>query len=169
MQRQRRQLHQEGDQEAPHDQGRRRPFQRRPEQPGVVEGEVAAGAAVGEVERQDRQQHQQAAGLGEDEELRGRVDAPLVPPDRDQEIHGHQHQLPEEVEQEEVEGGEHADDPGQRPEQVEVEEPGPLADLAPRGQRGHQPQKYGQRHQQQAQAVEGQEEADAELGDPGPP
>ena len=45
----------------------------------------------------------------------GGVDAALVPPDPDEEIHRDEHQFPEEVEQEQIERQEDADDAGRAP------------------------------------------------------
>ena len=84
----------------------------RAQQIGVGEGVNARGVSVGEVERQDGDQHEQAARLREEEELDGRVDPPLVAPDGDEEVHRHQHHLEEEVEEEQVERQEHAGEAG---------------------------------------------------------
>ncbi len=46
----------------------------------------------------------------------------FVAPQRDQEVHRHQHHFPEEEEQEHVDGREHADNAAQDPHQVQVEE-----------------------------------------------
>jgi hypothetical protein len=74
--------------------------------------EIEAPRAVRLVgDDQDRDQHEQRAGHGEDEELHRGVDPALSAPDADQEIHRDQHRLPEHVEQEEIErreGAEHA-------------------------------------------------------------
>ncbi len=109
VQRHGRQLHGEGGEEAQHEPGRRGQRQVRAQQAQVVEGVDAGLAAVDDVQREDGDQHEQAADLGEQEELDGRVDAPLVPPEGDQEVHGDEHHLEEEVEEEQVEGEEHAD------------------------------------------------------------
>ena len=103
-----------------------------PDSCDVVEGVDAGRATVHDIQRHDRDQHQQAADLREQEELDGRVDAALVPPDPDEEVHRDEHQLPEEVEQEEIEREEHADDAGEHPHQAEVEEADALRDLGPR-------------------------------------
>ena len=57
----------------------------------------------------DRAQHQHRSGHRIEEEFDGRVDAALVAPDADQEVHGHQRHFPEHVEQEQVERDEDAD------------------------------------------------------------
>jgi hypothetical protein len=63
------------------------------------------------VERDEGDQHERAARHRVEEELHRGVDAPLVPPDPDEEIHRDQHGFPEDVEEEEVEGHEHAQHP----------------------------------------------------------
>ena len=163
----RRQLDGEGGEEAQHEPGRRRERKVRAQQLQVVEGIDAGLAAVDDVQGEDGDQHEQAADLGEQEELDGGVDAALVSPDGDQEVHGDEHHLEEEVEEEQVEGGEHADQGGDRPEQHEVEEADALGDLAPRGEHGQQPERIAEGDHEQAEAVGGQEEADAELRYPG--
>src|SRR5690606_23082695 len=117
-------------------------------------------------EPDDRSEHQEAARLREDEELDRRVDAVLVPPDRDQEVHRHEHHFPEEEEQEEIERDEDADDAGDRPQQARVEEPDALANLGPRARDGDDPEEQCQRDHQQAEAVHREVEADAETRDP---
>ena len=61
------------------------------------------------VEDEERDQHQHAARERVEEELHGGVDAPLVAPDPDEEVHRDEHRLPEHVEEEEVERDEDAD------------------------------------------------------------
>ncbi len=102
----------------------------------VVEGPDASGVVVDKHQSEDRNQHHQPARLGVDEELGGRRDTRftiggLVAPERDQEVHRHQHHLPEEEEQEHVDGKEHADHAAQDPHQVEVEEALVLFNLTP--------------------------------------
>ena len=118
---------------------------------------------MGEIESQDRDQHQQPAELSEEEELHRRVQPPLMSPDRDQEIHGNQHQFPCEVEQEQIHCQEYAGDPSQYPEKVEVEEPHRIIDLGPGCQHGHDAEEEREHEQQQAQAVQREMEMDAEL------
>ena len=116
----------------------------------------------------DGGEHQQPASLGEQEELDCRVDPALVPPDGDQEIHGNQHQFPEEEEQEEIERQEDADDARQGQHQIEMEEAHALGDLAPGGEHRHDAEPEGQKDQQQAQAIQAEMKPDAELRNPRP-
>ena len=80
-----------------------------------VEGVQVRHAAVGQhgrkavvVEGDDGQQHQHRAGQGVEEELDGRVLLARAAPDADEEVHRQEHDLPEHVEEEHVEGGEGA-------------------------------------------------------------
>ena len=172
VERHHRQLHREGDEEAQHqevlDAGRQFGL----EQVAVVEGDHASAVVVDQHQAEDRHQHDQAAGLGEDEELGRRVDAGLlavggaVTPERDEEVHRHQHHFPEEEEQEQVQGQEHADHAAEDPHQVEVEEADVALDLFPRAQHRQHAEQAGEQDHQQRQAVEGQVDADAEALDP---
>ena len=61
------------------------------------------GVAIN-TEPQDGKQHQDGACHGVKEELNGCIHAPRTTPDADQEIHRHQGELPEDVEEEKVLG-----------------------------------------------------------------
>ena len=67
-----------------------------------------------------------------------------MPPDPYDEIHRDEHDLPEEIEQEEVHGQKNAADPGQYPEEVEMEETHPFPDLLPGYPYGDQSEKEGE-------------------------
>ena len=96
---------------------------------------------MNEVKPQDREQHQKAAGLGKDEELVRSVYALLMPPDINEEVHRHEHKLPEEIEQEEIEREEHSEDARQDKEQVQMKEPDAVADLCPGTEHGQDAEK----------------------------
>ena len=66
------------------------------------------GALV-DAQPQDRQQHQDRARHGVQEELDRRIHAPRTAPHADQEVHRHQGEFPEDVEQEQVQRHEHTD------------------------------------------------------------
>ena len=66
-------------------------------------------SVVMKVEGDDGQEHQDASHHGEEEELDRRVDPPRAAPYPDEEVHGDEHQLPEDVEEDQVEGAEGAD------------------------------------------------------------
>ncbi len=87
-------------------------------------------------------------------------------PERDEEVHRHQHHFPEEEEHEQVQRQEHADDTAQDPHQVQVEETDVTLDLFPGAQDREDTQQAGQQDHQQRQAVESQVHADTEAFDP---
>ncbi len=89
-----------------------------------------------------------------------------MPPERDEEIHRHQHHFPEEEEHEQVDGQEHADDTAQNPHQVKVEETHLALDFLPRAQHRQDAEQTGQQNHQQRQAIECQVHVDTEAGDP---
>ena len=99
-----------------------------------------------------------------------------MPPHPDEEVHRDEHHLPEEIEEEQIERQEDADDAGEHPQQLEVEEADPILNLGPRGDHRHDAQERGEQHEQQAEAVEAEMEPDAEridppdvdIGEPGP-
>ena len=64
--------------------------------------------AVDEVERDDTNQHQQAADCGVDEKLDGRVDSSFASPNSDQEEHRHQRSLEEKIEEQQIQRNEDA-------------------------------------------------------------
>ena len=64
------------------------------------------------VQGNDTEQHQDAAQEGIKEELDGGIQAPVAAPDPDQEVHGDQHDFPEDIEQDEIEGHEDTEHPG---------------------------------------------------------
>ena len=69
-------------------------------------------AALVDAQPQDRQQHQDRACHGVQEELDRRIHTLRAAPDADQEIHRHEREFPEDVEQEQVlrqENAHHAD------------------------------------------------------------
>jgi len=64
----------------------------------------AEESSVVEVECQDREQHDDGAGEGVQEEFDGGVEAALASPDADEEIHGNEHDFPENIEEKEIKG-----------------------------------------------------------------
>ena len=162
------QLDREGDEKAEHEPEGDGGAHFGAEQRQVVEGEMAGRALVDEDQHQDRDQHEQAAALGEDEELDRGVEAMLVAPQRDQEIHRHQHQFPEEEEQEQIERQEHADHARDGPQQIGVEQADPIGDFGPGDHHRDETERDRQQDEDQAQPVEVELEGDAELRDPGP-
>jgi len=172
VERHHRQLHREGDEEAQHQDVLGGQGHLGFQQIGVVEGNHARAVEVDQDQTEDRHQHDQAGSLGEDEELGRRVDPGFLAvrrtmtPERDEEVHRHQHHFPEEEEHEQVEGEEHADHAAQDPHQVQVEEAHVTLDLFPGAEYREDTQQAGQQDHQQRQAVEGQVYVDAEALDP---
>src|SRR5215467_13712935 len=123
---------------------------------------------VDKVERQDGDQHQQSAELGEQEKLYGRVDASLVAPYNDEKIHRDQHQLPGKIEKKQVNRKEHAHDCRQNPHQVEVKKADLLADFRPGGEHGHDAQEKREDEHQQAKAIHRKMKMDAKTRHPIP-
>src|SRR5579864_1418321 len=120
------------------------------------------------VQGEDRDQHQQAAKLGEQKKLRRGVHAALVSPDGDEKIHRDQHQFPGEVEKKQIDREEDADDSSENPQQIEVEKSDAPRNFGPGRQHGYDTQKQSQQHEQKAEAVHRQVELNAKLGNPAP-
>ena len=168
VQREDRHLDGEGQRERPEAQQLRRVRQRQVRQRDVVEAEAAGGGVVLHVEVEDRHQHQQRADQRVDHELDRRVEPPLAAPDPDDEVHRDQHQLPEDVEDEQVQRDEGADHAGLEHQHGDDELA--HADVADadglRRQQRQRHQEGRQQHQPQRDAVDAQVEADAERLDP---
>ena len=120
------------------------------------------------VEHQERHQHQHAAGEGVEEELHRGVDAPLVAPDPDEEVHRDEHGLPEHVEEEEVLGHEDPDHPRLEQQHEDHELAHALHDRAPGAEEAQRGEEGGQDHEPQRQPVDADVVADAPGRDPGP-
>ncbi len=154
-------------------EGREEPellLQREIEPQQVPIGE-APDAAVQALERpghpQDGDQHQQAPRHGEEEKLDGRIDLSFAAPDADQQIHRDEHDLPEDVEEEEVMGEKRAEDAGGQQQQGSAEQRPVGLDALPRAEHHDRQQQDRQQHQRHGDAVDGQVVSDAETGDPG--
>ncbi len=132
-----------------------------------VEGGIAGGGGVHEVENHDGYQHQHAASHGVEDELQRSVDPPLTAPHADEEVHGNEGDLPEDIEQEEIEGGEDPDHAHLQKEHEDVILLDPFGDGRPRGKDGHGREKGGQQHQEEADAVHTQVVANSQAGNPG--
>ena len=136
VQRNHRHFYRESDKEAQHQQVFHAVGHRRLQQLFIVEGPYAGSVEVNKRQRQDGYQHHQTARLGINEELGCRRDTrftvgSLMAPQRDQEVHRHQHHFPEEEEQEQVDSQEYADHAAQDPHQVKMEKPLIFLDFAP--------------------------------------
>ena len=146
----------------------RRQRQRQMRDVGVVEAVAAAGGVPLPVQVEDRHQHQQRSDQRVDDELDRRVQAALAAPDPDDEVHRDQHQLPEDVEDEQVQREEGADHAGLEHQHGDHE----LAHLHVadadrlRRQQRHWHQERRQQDQPQRDAVDAQVEADPQRSDP---
>ena len=112
----------------------------------------------------DADQHERRADHREQEELRGRVDAVVVAPAADEEVHRHEHDLEEHEEQEQVEADEAAHHAGfeqQHPRQVALV-------VVVRVDAGdHQREQHaGEHDQEQRDAVDAEVPRDAPRLDP---
>jgi len=124
--------------------------------------------ASGEVQGQDRNEHQQPAQLGKKEKLCRGICPAVAPPNGDQKIHGDKHQLPGEIEKKQVEREKHADNSGENPQHVEMVEADRLGDFRPGNQQSHETQKKREQNEQKAEAIDSQVKMNAELRDPTP-
>src|SRR5574340_442236 len=89
-----------------------------------------------------------------------------MPPYRDKEIHRHDHELPKEVKEEQVEGQEHAEDTCQCPKQVHMEKPCAHLYLSPGTDDRDEAEKQRQYYQQETESVQCQVKTNAELRQP---
>jgi len=134
-----------------------------------VEGSHPRLALVQEVERQDRHQHEERTDDRVEDELDRGVDPPRSAPDPDQQVHRDQHQLPEDVEEEDVERQEDAEHPRLQHEQEDVELLHPLAHRAEGGEDDQRREHGRQQHEIDGDAVDPEEVLDPEARDPGAP
>jgi hypothetical protein len=105
---------------------------------GLIEGlnaeSVLPGLAeVVEVQKQDGQQHQHRAEQGVEKKFDRRIKLARTAPDADQQVHGHQHGLPENKEQEEIQGHEDAQHAGLQHQEPDVVFLHPVLNGAPGG------------------------------------
>ena len=125
-----------------------------------VEGIDPGFAAVMEVEGHDRHEHQDASHHREKEELDGRIDPVRAAPYPDEEVHGDQHELPEDVEQNEVQGAQGADHRRFQQEEGDVIFLDLVLDRFPGAQDAKDGDEGGEHHQEHADAVDAEEIAD---------
>src|SRR5712671_2064453 len=114
----------------------------------------------------DADEHENRAGHGVQHEFDGGVDAPLVSPDADQEIHGDQHDFPEQEEEKEVKREKHADDADFEHQQHDEEFFDAVVDAVPGGQHGDGSKERGEDDQEQVDAVESEVIVDRRDVDP---
>src|SRR5215468_3960897 len=121
-----------------------------------------------EIERNNRNQHEKAAELGEYKKLHGCVSPMFMTPDSNQEVHRDQHQFPRKVKEEEIHRQEHTGNSCENPQEIQMEESHRIRDLRPGGEYGHNAERKSQHQQQEAQPVQCQMEVNSELRHPGP-
>ena len=161
MQREHRQLHAESHQEAQIAEQAKGAARRSGDQLAEVEGE---GPVQGQ--GQAAHQDQKGGGRGVKDEFGGGVLPLLASPDRDQEINGHQLQLPGQEEQQEVLGEEHQRlGRGLQQQQGEVKA-GFLLDVPARRHR-QQGDQAGEHHQRSREPIGGQGPFQADGRHPG--
>ena len=135
-------------------------------EPQQVEAVAAGRLLVQEGEPEDGDEHQHAARHRVEHELDRRVDALVVAPDPDEEVHRDEHRVPEHVEQEEIERDEDADHRGFEREDEDRELLDLLLHALPRREQRNRREEAGEHHQQQADAVDADVVVDAEGRDP---
>ena len=128
-----------------------------------VEGALREGRSGVEVHHEDAYEHQDARGECVDEELHRCVAPVLASPHEDQEEHGYQGQLPEDVEHEEVEGDEDADHGALHDQEKGVEVVALLG--VPLDQHGERDHERGQPHHRQREGVRAHVPGHPDLGD----
>ncbi len=121
-----------------------------------------------EVQEQDPEQQERRAGHRVQEELHRGVDPPVAPPPPDDQVHREQQRLEEEEEQQQVEGQERPDH-GCLQEQEGQHEVLHLVLDPPRDQHPGRHQERGKQDQEQADAVDPQEEFEVKGPDPRSP
>ncbi len=114
-------------------------------------GEIEAAGGV--VKPEDADQHEDRAGHRVEDEFDGGVDAAVVAPDADEQVHGDEHDFPEKEEEEEVEGEEDADDADFEKEDGDEKFFDALLDAAPGTEDGDDGEERGQDDEEEADAV----------------
>src|SRR5580704_5759832 len=120
--------------------------------------------ARGVVEPQNADKHKDGAGHGVQDEFDGGVDAAVMAPNADEQVHRNQHYFPEEEEEEEVERKEDADDSDFQQQDGDEEFFDALLDALPRTEYGDYREKGRQDDQKDADAVDSQMIVDVGLG-----
>ena len=166
VQREQRHLDREGQREGEEQPGLRAGGDRQRVELQQIEAVDAGRRLVEHGERDDGDQHQHAAGHRVEQELHRRVDALVVAPDADEEIHRNQHRVPEHVEQEQVEREEHAQHARFEQEHEDRELFDLALDVGPGRQQRERRQEAGEDDEHQADAVDAEVILDAERRDP---
>jgi hypothetical protein len=130
--------------------------------------EVERCGAGGDVQHRDGRQHEQRAEHREHDVLDGRARAVLRAPDADDEVHRHEHELPGQVEQQQIERHEHAHEPAREREQQRAEAGHAGAHLMPGGQQREWHERCGEHEHGQRDAVHAKTQACADFRQPRP-
>ena len=133
----------------------------------AVPGEDVEAAARLVVEVDQRHQHQQRAGERVEEELERRVDAARPAPDADDEVHRDQRRLEEDVEQQAVEGAEHADQEAREDQERAHVLVDALGDHLPRRDDDDHGDEGREQDEPDREAVDAEQVPDVEAADPG--
>jgi hypothetical protein len=119
-----------------------------------VERDGAGVRGVPEHDRKQAEERQHAAGERVEEELDGRLAAVVVPPDADQKEQRHEREFEEDVEEDDVPRGEHAEHRGLEHQQQRVEPDRTFVDRVPADEHGRQREQRGEAEQPEREAVE---------------
>ena len=139
------------------------------EEDPVVRGDARVDErerVLGEPEDDDRRQHQQRPGHRVDHERRRRAQAARPAPDADQDVDRDQHRLEEDVEDEQVLGGEDADDRARQEEQQAVVGAAAVASRPERVGDRDRADDDGQAGEEEREAVEADVVGDTEIAEP---
>ena len=138
-------------------------------EPLDVEGHDAGLGGVPEHDHKQPQKCQQASGKRVHEELDRRLPPLLVSPDADQKEERHECELEEDVEQEQVAGGEHAKHRRLEHEQKHIEAHRPVGDRFPAHEHGRDREQGRKAEHPEGEAVEaeGQPNVEEPAGEPG--
>src|SRR5690606_15912272 len=120
----------------------------------------------GQAHVENGQQHEQRASHRVEEKLDGGVDAPRAAPDANEEVHGHQRELPEDVEQEQVLRQEYAEHACLKQEHENVIGLDLVCDTRPGASNGQHGDEGGQQHHENAEAINAHVVLDIERIDP---
>src|SRR5713101_8018714 len=130
-----------------------------------VERQLARLREVDPRDREDGDQHREAAEDGVDQEFEGGVDPTALAPDPDQEVERNQHRLPEDIEEDEVERQKDAGGGGLQEEQQQDELFESTGGRVGDDDRDQEEQGI-QAEQEEAQAVDAEVIADPQRGNP---
>src|SRR5713226_6165051 len=121
---------------------------------GEIEGAAWDRGRTEIVQPDDAHEHEDGAGHGVEHEFDGRVDAALVSPDADEEVHGDEHDFPEKEEEEEVQREEDADHADFEHQQHDEKFLDAVLDAVPGGEHRDGGEERGEDDQEQADTVE---------------